>query len=98
MKRWLVELLIVFPLALLLAGRGAFAIVTESIWIAPKYGPALNLSGSRAQLTGLGFVGLGFLLLSAWVLARNGWRNSGIAMLLMALTTIVVGFCGAVAF
>lgn len=96
MKRQHLELLIVAPLALLLAGRGAIAILQQSMWEAGKTSPPQLLTGSTAQLAGLGYVGLGLLLFSAWVIGRPHWRGRGIALALVASLLTVAGFGGVI--
>lgn len=94
MKKWKIEALVVLPLTILSVGKGIQAIISETMWLVPKHSPQIYLTGLKAQLGGLGYIGLGLMLVSAWGISAKGKSVFTMIGLALAIGCIVGGFGG----
>jgi len=78
MKPAVRDLLVVGPLALVVAARGVTAMIYGSAWDAPKYGQPHLMLGRQAVLFGAGYCALAVLLLAAWAAFSAGHRRIGL--------------------
>lgn len=93
-NRIIIEAIVVCPLALVSGIRGMTAIINHSMWIEPKYGPAIELTGKAATFSGIGYIGLALILLAGWAATKIPDRIYGVALCLCAGAIKLFGFAG----